>query len=477
MGNGVYVEIEVVDFYLSLKADSPAGEVTLPRVRANCVISSSALRVSDGNHDLIKGWVNRCALHLQTTEAARGTEVVSGLNGLFFSTGVGGSFPSDLKAEVYLYVDQAMFDKLVQDMQREGSKCLISFKTDEADFALKSGFQSMRINDVECRFQTTLLPGKTSSTASTDEYERVVDESCLPNTGYGSLLRNIGSELTLSLARGRAVPTSYELDRFAELMDRLKRGFHPYFLGNGLPDGLFQKDPAGFEKAVADFPDKEKSALRASYSMVWLHTPMNLVADKGEGNTALAKNHLEPNQEVIEELGEMYCSNPNLVSPSLEWAIVDSLMYSETLAFLRTLAEENRNLSRSKPFGGVSLKTQLFEQATHTLGRVVKEVITWAVTGVAANLISDASGIAPWPIFLGITAVRWVRPKKDYKAENTFEQLKLAAGMSSAYSKLSESNFNAGALLARLHALEVQGAAFKSTVYNVLEKRRARVSQ
>ena len=92
---------------------------------------------------------------------------------------------------------------------------------------------------------------------------------------------------------------------------------------------------AKFKEMVASLPDDQRKTLLASRNQVWHHVNIPNLAISGEEQSSMAKNYLAPQIEQIEELAFQYCTNEYMVSPLMEWVMIDSLLFNETMAFVR----------------------------------------------------------------------------------------------------------------------------------------------
>ncbi|NUX59334.1 hypothetical protein [Paraburkholderia youngii] len=124
-----------------------------------------------------------------------------------------------------------------------------------------------------------------------------------------------------------------------------------------------------------------------------------------------------------------YLSTPHLSSPSLEWLIIDALLFNETVAFARSICW----LSPGQPWP--QFKYHLLRGSA----KWFREAVALVLTFVLAQFVDSSRGIGFWAVAATITAVRWLRPDTVSKERARFTQL--LADMSNAQSLLSDSGF------------------------------------
>lgn len=304
---------------------------------------------------------------------------------------------------------------------------------------------------------------------------KCIDAECLNDTG--SLRYRIANELALSLSS--AEMGEYESkEALANVLYSLSSAFHSHMGMKNYPDALFHKNHKEFQETIAELEDEKKKKLITSRNAVWFHVSITDVLLKGEENTVLVKNFLEPQLDELQELAYTYCQNPNLVSPLLEWVLIDALIYVETIEFTRDMADLNTSLASSnkylKPITGFK---QIRRSLWFSLKMLMGETLALSITYMVAKAIDNSAGIGFWAAFSVITIIRWVRPKKNAAIENEQRLLQLLTEMVNTHNRLKTYDFNANLLKTLLHALEIRGAVFSSSIYNILDKRLRRESQ
>jgi hypothetical protein len=157
---------------------------------------------------------------------------------------------------------------------------------------------------------------------------------------------------------------------------------------------------------------------------------------------------------ALEDTARIYLNNEWMHSKTLEWLLVDALMFSETASFARVA---------TKPPTIFNLMIM----------PILKESFYIGLTAFVSALFSSqktGADIIFWIIFSAITIIRWLNP---YQAEKNKPQ-KLAAEMLSVYQELKRTDFNPKVLQMLLFNLEKNGAYFSPMIYNILDKKIAR---
>jgi hypothetical protein len=324
--------------------------------------------------------------------------------------------------------------------------------------------------------QSALLVDTTRFEQKDSKYHHAISDKVL--TKRWALRYRIGVELSLGLEKQDLTESRWNAaETLDEVMNHLVGSFHSMErdVAQGIPEHLFRSSPSEFLEQISDLPKELAEKLTASYDRVWLHVPIMQVLRTGETASELNTQRLAANVDEIEELARLYCEHKQLRSPLLEWAIVNALIYSETISFARVLLSKKHlfGMPIGEPLEPVGYWKQLQVSLSQSTGWLIGEAWALGLTAVAASAANAVSESGFWTIFWGITAVRWIRKKDDPQIEVRAKNHALLSDMASAHQCLKAYDFNAALLKARLHALELRGAVFSVNVYNVLEKRLA----
>jgi hypothetical protein len=138
-------------------------------------------------------------------------------------------------------------------------------------------------------------------------------------------------------------------------------------------------------------------------------------------------------------------------SETLEWLLVDALMFTETASFARVATKPPTIFNLS-------------------ILPILKELFYLGLTAFVSALFSSqktGADVIFWIIFSAITIIRWLNP---YQADKNKSQ-KLAADMVSVYEELKRVDFNPKVLQMLLFDLEKKGAYYSPMIYKILDKK------
>jgi hypothetical protein len=270
-------------------------------------------------------------------------------------------------------------------------------------------------------------------------------------------LWQIGLELVRSAAEitGRPDVTPRAVgDDLGRLLVAVREAFRPVPL-----DGRHALGPAagGFHRLddpVGDAPDERDlpPVLAERVDPLWAHVPPPEARDPA--HPAL----VPPPVDRLEAVAGRYCAEEHLASPTLEWAIVDALVHHATL-----------HVVVEPPDPAADARRAFVARAK----RVAIEAAWLAATAWAALLVAPGATTF-WVIVLGVTAIRWLRPRAGgvSTAEAARrEGARLAADLRAAYARVCDAAFNAGQVRSLLYGLESRGVTVNPWVYHVLDKR------
>ncbi|MBC3918482.1 hypothetical protein H8L32_13400 [Undibacterium sp. CY18W] len=388
-----------------------------------------------------------------------------------------GQFPKDVRMTVSVLVSKSLFEALRASLIISHSRCNLYLELSDwvNKFTVERDFANVRAKAATLHLESSQHFVKVVPQNYEDSsYYQAVAEKVLSKRW--ALRYRIGVELSSGLALQDLSATRWNvIETLDEIMSYLVSSFHSMEENTveRIPQNLFRLSPTEFLEQVSDLPKSLSDKLISSYDRVWIHVPIMQVLRTGEAASELNAQRLSPNVEEIEELARLYYEHKQLCSPLLEWAIINALIYSETINFARTILAKNHLLGFpiAESIEPVGYWKQLRLSLTEGLGSIFCEAYSLGLTAIAASVANFISESGFWLLFWGITAIRWIRKRDDPKLEVHKKNYALLSDMISAHQCLKTYDFNADLLKARLHALEIRGAVFSVTVYNLLEKR------
>lgn len=204
-----------------------------------------------------------------------------------------------------------------------------------------------------------------------------------------------------------------------------------------------------FDVYVAKLSAEKKTKAQSLNQKFWHHADfMNLIhlgqLHKGEYD--------DLDVWALEDTARIYLENDWMHSETLEWLLVDALMFSETASFTRVA---------TKPPTIFNLN----------ILPILKELFYLGLTAIVSALFSSektGADVIFWIIFSAITIIRWLNP---YQVDKN-KPKKLAAEMVGVYEELKRMDFNPKVLQMLLFDLEKKGAYYSPMIYNILDRKR-----
>jgi hypothetical protein len=275
-------------------------------------------------------------------------------------------------------------------------------------------------------------------------------------------------------------------ERLREVLGAIPSAFHHVSLrtSDGKQIRPFALPPSELPNAIKDVANAEPEKIIKAYGTIWRH-PLDWPgqADKSKIHADGFMNVL---QEGVEWVAEFYLASDDLVSPLLEWAIVDALVYWR----IQDFASSRRGQLPQTPQGqlidgpllpktGMLAFSKLPGVGAKGAADLVGEGIALAATWWIAGFLAGPESLGKWILFTGWTATRWItaaiRGKGDSQreAEATGEtNLRMLWDIGIAHDRIP--TMNVALLRHLLFRLEERGAAFSPAVYAILDKRARR---
>jgi hypothetical protein len=245
-------------------------------------------------------------------------------------------------------------------------------------------------------------------------------------------------------------------------------------------------------EAARDFTDATPEQLAKAYGTVWMHVRAVWELKPETQSKLKRESFLHCHREGVECVADLYLAEDDFVSPLLEWAIVDALVFSRITDFalgasftgnLPAVADDQMNDAPLLP--GTSSFFPMGAKFRHAVGGglvylamlAAFEAAALAGTWWLSNLLAD--GPAKWMLFTGATAARWVYTAIPQWGADARERrakgetnLQMLWDMGIAHERVPSMNVE---LLRHLfYRLEERGAAFSPVIYAILDRRARR---
>lgn len=283
--------------------------------------------------------------------------------------------------------------------------------------------------------------------------------------------------------------------RIKDLLTAIPSAFHHVTLktqsGEIMPFDLSVPEMLEAAKAVTEI--KPENVIKA-YGTVWAHTRALSELKPESASKSRQDLLLRIRKDGVEYIAQLYLRADDFVSPLLEWAIVDALVFDRVTEFASFCASTGNlpDVPAGQLLEGPLLPgTGTFQMGAklpswlsvfgggiaQVVGKLVAELIALGVTWGIADWITSGDDPAKWTLFTGITAARWVcgalrsRNSDGADAKGT-TNLQMLWDMGIAHERVPAMNL--GLLRHLLYRLEERGAAFNPAVYSILDKRARR---
>lgn len=383
--------------------------------------------------------------------------------------------PPVWRAELYVRVPGPLYRELVTAAGGVGRIAIASrlpSREGAVEMAVGARAGKVLLEDVVITAERPLASATAASAAadaanmpSEQVLARVLVQAIPGGRAANSMLWQIGLELVRSIAtRASRMPTT-DHTRVGHDIGSLIVAVGDAFRARGAAlaqeanarriAGRLEPEPDGEAPAplLAEFADGRADGRG---DPLWSHLPAAALAAGGQASAPL------PTVDGLEALAARYCGDERLTSPTLEWALVDALLGHAT----RSIALDTPQPATARP--------ALVARAK----RLGIEALWIGATAWIALLLAAPNYTVFWIIFLGVTALRWLRMRGTSNAGEALREAgALAQDMRAAYDRLTEVAFNAGQLRSLLYALEARGVVVNPWVYHLLDKRIRRAGE
>jgi hypothetical protein len=300
--------------------------------------------------------------------------------------------------------------------------------------------------------------------------------------GQRGQVSQIVNELSESAANQGYILDEYDkdLETIIDLVSDLRsalRSHEPdpsadYDYGN-----IWYLNATDFQSAIKELPDSKQKELIEKYDQLWKKVDLSHALKWGEDKYGAIAVGFDPKQDEIENVAYKYLKLKTLRSKELEKILINSLIYTETIAFARTILSKKKfwgmsipSIIESKDVEENSSRFQIFAEAFWEIGKLtffeaIKVIATFAI----AFVVTNENFIAAWIVTTGYTVFRWWR--QVYIASLTPEDAKrVLLGKMIQVHKLSNNyNYDAGHLKDQLLEVSREGAVFSPYVFSLLD--------
>jgi len=287
-------------------------------------------------------------------------------------------------------------------------------------------------------------------------------------------------------------------DRIRDILIAIPSGFHNFLLEtkDGKDVNPFDLLVPALNETVKDIAEMEPKQVVNAFGTLWTHARALDEVQSGEKSKSHRDLCLHADGDGLSYVARLYLESDDFVSPFLEWALVDALVYWRILDFatsrkfsgLLPTMPQGQMIdgpllpgTGSSPMGSKlpSVLGILGQGAAEIAANLTIEAVLLAATWGISVLLAGSEGLAKWVLFTGATAARWIAAAVKGKGNATREReakeqtnLQMLWDMGIAHERVPA--MNVGLLKHLLYRLEERGAGFNPAVYAILDKRAGR---
>jgi hypothetical protein len=287
-----------------------------------------------------------------------------------------------------------------------------------------------------------------------------------------------------------------------EVMQGISGAFHSSSIPE-LPDQyfLFSSDSEAFQASVSKLPKETQKKLMSARGFIWSHQRAWDFVSKGQWPKVYQENYVSPNKDELDNLAYKYLTEMKLTSPSLEWSLINAIVYLTIVDYTNSCHYSSRlpslrsGQSIAGPLLGIDFSIAILDHDSGwkkvipkilglTLGRFLGSILNLVFSAVFAWAITfwTHNSLITWMVFIASAASTWiVMGIRDHRGESEEDERKAKTTMmnllwdlSSAHDHLARQDFHVGNIRHLLYRLEERNISFGPTVFHLLDKREAR---
>ena len=263
----------------------------------------------------------------------------------------------------------------------------------------------------------------------------------------------------------------------------------------------FCRDWEEFQGSISKLDEETRKSLGRAFGFLWSHQRAWEFVREGQWPKVFQENRISPTKDDLENLGHKYSTEIKLTSPSLEWTLINAIVYMTVVGYANTshFAWRLPSLKSGQPIEGPLLGldyyTSIRDQASgwkaavsiilgHGVGRLLGSIINLIFSALFAVAITfwTHNSLITWMVFVGSAASTWIvagirnhrSEPEDADREAKATIIRLLWDLSSAHDRLSRSDFHVGNVRHLLYRLEERNISFGPTLFRLLDKREAR---
>jgi hypothetical protein len=247
------------------------------------------------------------------------------------------------------------------------------------------------------------------------------------------------------------------LAHMRDLIAQARAAFREPLALPGLHDNLWLSTPAVFESVVGALEGEAAKRLRFQYDLFWTHFSVATSLSFSSGSKSPEAAGYRIDVPLLEALAEKLLAVPGVYSGTLEWALMDALVYAECISRAQIAYPRRASLP-------------------HVVARAVLprfvEASKVAATFAGSYFLSDESVDAALLVTTALTSARWVRAGLSRNEGSARARHQALLDQMIALSDLFRTpKFNARLARELVYQLAHDGADFSPWVCHLLDAR------
>ena len=240
---------------------------------------------------------------------------------------------------------------------------------------------------------------------------------------------------------------------------------------------LWSWDTARFQEAIKTFPNSKQKEFIEKYDELWRKVDISQALKWGEDKSGAIARGFEPKQDEIEDVAYRLLKLKTLQSKTIYQILINTLIYTETIAFARTILSKKKFWGMSIPsiidsndIDDDSSYFKIVAKACWEIGKLIFfETIKIIATYFFAIFITSENVISAWVVTTGYTVFRWWRQQFIASLAPENKKYVLLEKMIQVHRLSNNYNYDAKYLKERLMEVSKEGAIFSPYLFRLLD--------
>lgn len=304
---------------------------------------------------------------------------------------------------------------------------------------------------------------QTKQLFSENEIKSFIDKNCISNIGLNlSSTKYILEELFSNL-NNWALENKAQLSKDKTLYSEEIRGFlenlRVLFCGYDFEiSEIINSSKQEFIEDIENLSKEKKDKAIHIHKFLWSHINYK---DFLYSKKLITNDYTSLDTTELERVIEIYLSKKWMKSAIVEWMLINSLVFTETVEF-----------HKNQPDGIVNPYDKKTAIIYPTIFSLMGEVLYLLFTALVCVFLAEENQTVYWIIFSAITIIRWLNPNKFKRQRDSQKPTELLFEMIGVYSQhLKKPDFNPILVRELLLDLSKKGAVYSHSVFHILDRK------